>query len=519
LDGSLVQRVIKSDVHLDDDVMISMRVGSIINETGIPAFNRTDLAQPSTSYLAPYLFALLEGLMPNNIAVAVYALISFLGVSFLLLLVVLKSKSRVIGTVAIILIVLTNTFKSYSFMGWDHNLQSSFICLAFWLVLKESITWQNAILIGISLFLSVGFRPDSGVLAICVLLSLFLRSREFKLSILATGFFVIPLSSLLCLNWRAFKHFTPTTSRLKLGESLSVSDSYDYLHKEMLSYSTLNVILLAFLIYVVFNRFFPIYLLPIVAGCLFTAIYSLAVTDVFFGVRMSWTPALVMTLLITRFMPSPIKFRLMNWEIKSIYTTVSHWRFIPITLFTVMLLVAPLARDVYYLVGKKDSIRREVNATAISEQYALAKVISRNFNPSDGAVGLYLLGIGYHMPRFEIADFLGKADELIAGQRVKWGPPGHNKWDSEATINKWHPQIIIPAENDMDATSLDEAKKWLEGRGDEAYVADLRLSETVNLDYSYCKLRETAALESKVSWHFYLRNDLVSKYSRIVKCA
>ncbi len=519
LDGSLASRLAISDVHLDDDVMISMRVGSILNETGIPAFNRTDLAQPSTSYLAPYLFALLAGIFPNNLAVAIYAFITFVGVSFLLLLIALKSRSRFIGAISISAVILTSTFTTYSLMGWDHNLQSLFLCLAIWIVLKGNITWQNAVLIGVSLFLSVGFRPDSAALAICVLWSLILRNREFKSFIVAASFFVLPICCLLYFNWTIFGHFTPTTSRLKLGGELSFIDSTNYLTREVMGYSTLNVIFFAFLLYIVFNRFFPTYLMPIVFGCMIMVVYSLGVTDVFFGARMTWTPTMVMIFIVTRFIPSPIKFQPAKLKFNSHQISAFRWQLPLITLFILSLLIVPLVRDIYYTVAKKDSIQREVKASAISEQYALASFISREFSPSDGPIGLYLLGIAYHMPSFEIADFLGKADEMIAQQAVKWGPPGHNKWDSEATISKWNPQIIIPAENDIDTQTLGEAKKWYDGRGNEAFIQDLRLSRKVILNYSYCELDETANLELKVSWRFYLRNDLVSKYYKIVDCA
>jgi hypothetical protein len=179
----------------------------------------------------------------------------------------------------------------------------------------------------------------------------------------------------------------------------------------------------------------------------------------------------------------------------------------------------PFARDAYLSVATKDSIVRVASASATSAQYGLARIISENFNPSDGPVGLYWLGIGFHMPSFEIADFLGKADELIAQQTVKWGPPGHNKWDSEATVRKWNPQIIVSPEADMNSYSLDEAKQWVENRRDFAFVADLRLSGVISRDYSYCKFQETTSKGLATDWSFYLRNDLVSRYSRILNCA
>src|ERR1700693_3238315 len=44
-------------LRLDDDVMISLRAGYMLAETGKPSFNRSDVAQPSTSYATPYLFS------------------------------------------------------------------------------------------------------------------------------------------------------------------------------------------------------------------------------------------------------------------------------------------------------------------------------------------------------------------------------------------------------------------------------------------------------------------------------
>jgi len=71
-----------------------------------------------------------------------------------------------------------------------------------------------------------------------------------------------------------------------------------------------------------------------------------------------------------------------------------------------------------------------------AQQFVISKWIEKNLDPKDGAIGFYYLGVSYHLPTFEIADFLGKADEVIAISSVKWGPPGHNKWDTEKTLGK-----------------------------------------------------------------------------------
>ena len=69
---STITRLFEAPVHLSDDVMISLRAGQLLNEMGLPVFNRNDIAQPSTSFLSPYVFALLLKFAPQNIAVLAY---------------------------------------------------------------------------------------------------------------------------------------------------------------------------------------------------------------------------------------------------------------------------------------------------------------------------------------------------------------------------------------------------------------------------------------------------------------
>ena len=75
-----------------------------------------------------------------------------------------------------------------------------------------------------------------------------------------------------------------------------------------------------------------------------------------------------------------------------------------------------------------------------AQQLAVADFIMKRLSPTDGAVGVFYLGaVSFALPEFEIADFLGKADEQIAQLNPKWGPPGHNKWNIELTLRKSNP--------------------------------------------------------------------------------
>ena len=62
-------------LRLDDDVMISLRAGYILEETGKPSLNRSDLAQPSTSYATPYLFSWLLRCVGKDRAIYLFALL------------------------------------------------------------------------------------------------------------------------------------------------------------------------------------------------------------------------------------------------------------------------------------------------------------------------------------------------------------------------------------------------------------------------------------------------------------
>ena len=518
----LMWRLFNSDVHLDDDVMISMRVGLILNQTGIPSFNKTDLAQPSTSYFAPYLFSALARLLPSNLAILAFAAITFVGVTYLLVLLVLKSKSQILGMALILLVILTDTFKMYSLTGWDHNLQSLFCCLAIWIALREKLTLRSASLVSLFLFLSVGFRPDSAIIAAGVFLGLGVRDRKSLQLFLAGGFFAVLIGILMYSNWKFFGSFTPTTSRLKLGGTFSFSDSASYIVKETSNFSILNIGILSLVIYIVLFRFFPLFLIPIVVSCFFTMIYSVAVTDVFNGVRMSWTPTLVMILLILKYLPSPFGKQLIKirCEIQSAFGQFSMFNsavsIIPIFIASFILIAVPMVYQSYERLAYNNSIIRTENASPTSSQYALANWMEKNLEPTDGSIGLYWLGIGYHLPSFEIADFLGKADELIASQPVKWGPPGHNKWNTGATIRKWNPQVIFPSISDLRDISVEESKKWIANRENFGFIADLRLNQIVLNSYSYCTTTE--GMPKKQSWNFFLRNDLMEKHSDAVNC-
>src|SRR6185503_15176242 len=119
-----------SPVRLSDDVMISFRSGYILLERGMPAFNRADVAQPSTSYVAPYLFAgLLKSLRPN-FAIIFYALLGLFSVAGTAAVIVWYSRSTTNALLLVLLLLSTSTNLTFTLNGWDHLFQGFFLAFA-----------------------------------------------------------------------------------------------------------------------------------------------------------------------------------------------------------------------------------------------------------------------------------------------------------------------------------------------------------------------------------------------------
>jgi len=513
---------VNSPVHLSDDVMISLRAGEMFNTVGTPSLNAGDLAQPSTSYLAPYLFSFFSKIFLPNFAVIVYALLGFLLSIMTLSLIMFNSRSRFVGILLFIMLVTTTTFRQYSALGWDHIFQSAFLLLAIHLIFNYKLDWLKTSLVSISLVLAVGFRADGIILALSLILATHIRiinkSRSFYLFFTFCFLFLC----LLLINLFQFGRFTPTTFRLKIGANPSLENSIKYVTDNVLDWSSVSLLLFCFIVYLMYFRLFPLEVIPIVLGSAITALYSFWVSDVFSGGRMFWASSVLMSYLVCRFIPSPI-----NFELSGAFKGTTGLR---VTLLSQKMLLASLIAlmvfspfktlltETYNSLAQSKSIVRTEDTSATSSQYVITKLINQNFNPSDGAIGLYWLGVSFNLQNFEVADFLGKGDEIIATSILKWGPPGHNKWDTEATLKKWNPQVIIPPERNMYSINPDEARKWIFEKRPYAFVADLRLNETIDSNYAYCFMRKSPGLKLKTNWGFYVRNDIVLKTRNLIAC-
>jgi hypothetical protein len=146
-----------------------------------------------------------------------------------------------------------------------------------------------------------------------------------------------------------------------------------------------------------------------------------------------------------------------------------------------------------------------------AQQFFISQWMAKNLSPTDGPIGFFVLGVSYDLPRFEIADFNGKADELIATLKARHGGmPGHNKWDVSKTLDKWNPQAIMPG-GPIDPTRPETRANSL------THAPYLLSNSKIVGEYAYCYVPDSAAgMPDK--WGFYVRRDIATRHLDQLRC-
>lgn len=514
-------------VRLSDDVMISLRSGYIFQETGIPAFNRGDLAQPSTSYLAPYLFAFLLKVSGTNISVVLYALIGLISVALTAATIVLFSRSTMNAVLLVLALLLTTTNLAFALNGWDHLFQGFFLALAAAIAFTSGARPSRVFAVSLLLALGTLFRPDGLVISIGILVVLYLSStRMSQFIVFGVVPYLVLVGTALAVNFRQFGYLTPTTTRLKFGSAPSFRYIGRYIAENgALSYSALTLLTALAIFYFAFRHTMPgARHYTIVICCGITALIALYNSDFFSAARMLWTPACVLATVIAISSPALFDFEMRPSEqltgISPIYRGLrspwgSQYSAVVFRAVLAMLLISVAAGTLFSLITQRarDAIisRSLFYTSPTAQQYVISQWIGDNLKPEDGSIGFFFLGVSYDLPRFEIADFLGKADESIASSKVKTGPPGHNKWDIDKTLHKWKPQAIVPA-GPTDPT-LPETRE-----NSRRHSPDLSLNNEISTDFVYCYVPDSVAgIPDK--WGFFLRKNIAALHSNQLKCS
>lgn len=513
-----------SPVRLSDDVMISLRSGYVLLERGIPAFNRTDVAQPSTSYIAPYLFAGLLKLLRPDAAIVFYALLGLFSVGGTAAIIVWYSRSTANALLFVFLLLSTSTNFTFALNGWDHLFQGFSLALAAALSLKPGMTSRRMLAASFLLVLGTLFRPDGLILALGILAVLSLSSsRVSQFIFFGAAPYILLAGAALALNLHQFGHLTPTTVRLKLGAAPSLGYIFKYIVANgILSYSALTLLVMLTVFYFAFSRTMPGAKGRIVISCcLVTAAIAMYNSDYLSSARMIWSPVCVLAVLIAVSSPAlfPSFNRLKNLlEIAPIYrrqpsvspTPHATARSRAFLAFMAIVVIGSLASLIAQRHKSAIISRDSFYESRTAPQFFISQWIAGNLAPSDGSIGFFVLGVSYDLPQFEIADFNGVADESIATRKAGKGMPGHNKWDVNTTLHKWNPQAIVPG-GPIDPTRPETRENSL------THAPYLLSNSRITGGYAYCYVPVSDA-GLRDEWGFYLRKDIAARHMDQLRC-
>jgi hypothetical protein len=429
-------------VILDDDVMITMRVAKIFLRQGRPSFNRSDLSQPATSYALPLAAALLFKILPDNLALLASAAIGFALTVFTGFLIA-RSKDRFSAAFLFALWLLNSATLSFIFTGWEFLWQSFFVVAAWSLpVVWAEPTASKAeeigqfVLIGVLAACAILFRIESVFLLSPLLLWLCLSRRS------AASLLPGLLCLLLCLIYAYFQYhwfgrLTPTTARLKAGQLPPLSYSLPYLWSICKIGGSATFIPLLLASYFAGKPGAPSAQRPALfalAGIAAAFAFSFAFSDVYAAGRMFMATLALALLVASR---TDIELGLLP---KSGRPRLRQIAALLMLLGLSLALVSQAKERILGMIVRPYSAE---NPSHTIQQLMLANYLKTKLSPQDGAIGLFYAGtISFYMMDYEIADFLGKADEAIATTKQKWGPPGHNKWDTEISLKKWNPAVV-----------------------------------------------------------------------------
>jgi hypothetical protein len=487
-------------IILPDDVMITMRVSKFFIAHGYPGFNVSDISQPATSYLLPIAASPFFILFRDNIALA---LISLSGALALLLAIFLiaKSTAKLTRWALMSILLLNTTTLEYLLSGWEHLWQSLFVVLcwsAVWKIHEEkSKSIASCAWIGATAAIAVLFRPDS-ILLVIPAFGWLAMQKDRRTALLPLACFLLIGCAYAALQYQWFGTLTPTTARLKAGQLPSLSYSYHYIatcftHGSAIAFI---LVLLAFIL----KRYNPTLKTPSVyalSGIFSTCIYAFLVSDVFKYGRMYLAPLLLIAFVATKEASNKLKISSNNGELKPL--TQSRYEIVLILAASTLLI-----SSVFTATKRQILAATQNSLTPTVEQLFLAKYIERHFTPKDGAVGQFWLGTtSFYLPAYAAADFLGKADEAIAKTKAKWGPPGHNKWDVEASMSKWRP-AVIPFPQTIALSSISDRSKAIKSQANYSFW-QIYANELTRRGYSFCKPYKDH------EYGLYVRGDLTIK--------
>lgn len=466
--------------HLVDDQMISMRVARHLALTGEPFYNLGDPVAANTSLFWMYPLALAHLLAkdPDRVIWLVFWVST---AAFAGLAVWISAHLRNVADQALCLgvIALSSAALIYGGSGWEHVPETILTSLGFLQVLKDQsrAAWLRGFYLASFAFL---VRPDAApVIAVLFLAALLFLSPADRRWFLLRSLPALCLpAAYVALMLHFYGDVVPNTFYLKDAAAGSrLSDGLSYLVNPLRS----GVAPILGVAMALFWRKLTYAERVICLGFWAQAAYVAWVGgDVFKAGRFFLIYLPVMTLVVVK--------RLGDAGLRAL---------------CVLSCFVLLAGGVTQRFGK-NTLSYDIQ---IVSQLRLADLIQRRLSPSDGAIGVHFLGIGYRLPEFQIVDFYGKADPVIARSPARSRFIGHNKWDYDHSIDGFRLSAVFIPDNlvvEADHPARNE---------DEAETSGFGLIDKVRSTGRFTYL-SPSSLCVESSWGLFLRNDLAADFQR-----
>jgi hypothetical protein len=487
-----------------DDVMITLRVASNIAAGYGPYFNPGEYVAANTSLGWPFLLAiprLVLGLSQTVIAVCV---VSLLMTVLTIAAVALASRTLATAALTAAVIVTSPSVAHYSWSGWEHVPQMLLVTAALLILAGRLPALQDdgARLRAAVLILGVAFliRPDT--LPLLAAPGLVLAHRYWRLRDRRDLQALAIAASLCALYYLAHLYFygslVPNTFYLKVSsDGSALRNGIAYLVRNITDGGNTLVILLA-IICLFMRRASSSRDLVIGAGLLLYVLSIVAVGGDYFSrgrFLLCITPIAVF-----------IIFDCL-WDVAGTTTA----KIVKSGLLLAVVTLVPLHSGWRDLVIRSEGApqsqlahRAGLPVRQIGAHLALIPVIRQSVTPSDGQIGLFFLGtLSYYLPEYQFADFLGKADPVVAQSPAKWGPIAHNKWDIEHTLTMRRVSVVP-----LEPMTQRQAEDIVNQRRDYAGEASLVLHPLTQAGYRYVP---ASALGLEQGMGLLVREDLVAR--------
>jgi hypothetical protein len=489
-----------------DDSMITLRIAHNVADGFGPYFNPGEHLAANTSLSMPFLLSPVFHFAYLAEAVRLLSMVSMALSMAILMMVSLFAENISAAVLTVATLALLPTMRLYAPTIWEHIPQCLFVTTGLCVVLgrwPQLARWRYEA--GL-LFLTAAFwlRPDCLPLMLPIMCVIAWRIKK-GLNVSSAAALLISIAAIagyFALHFHFYGAFLPNTYYLKVSFGpASIAEGLFYVARTVLDSATPLALLALLLMVLLRHRGMALPEAVVCVGLLLQLFYIVFVGgDVFPCGRffllispMVWMLFWEKTLDVMK--DTPVRRQAAGvWAIR-------------ITLFCFLLAQIKFLADQEQ---QKDHNIQVYGRSSVSlmpdpprEEAALSEYIQSHFTPADGQVGLFYLGaLGYYLPNYHIADFLGKADAVIAHEPVKWGPVGHNKWDIHHTLEARHvaviPYTLIPVSSAEDA---------LRRKQNFAFIPALELDPYLRAHYTYFSPERLGLGYSGL----LVRNDLVNR--------